>query len=81
MVEAERARNSLASASEALLAARSELATVVQLPPSALPEVDGDLAKYADTLPYTLVQLLASAQAMPKQRALLAREDLSLIHI
>lgn len=75
MVEAERARNSLASASEALLAARSELATVVQLPPSALPEVDGDLAKYADTLPYTLAQLLASAQAMPKQRALLARED------
>lgn len=75
MVEAERARNSLASASEALLAARSELATTVQLPPSALPEVEGDLEASTDALPYALEQLLASAQAMPKQRALLARED------
>ena len=77
MIEAERARNSLESASEALLAARSELATVVQLPPSALPEVDGHLATYAGVLPYNLEQLLASAQTLPKQRALLAREDVA----
>jgi cobalt-zinc-cadmium efflux system outer membrane protein len=75
MIEAERARNSLESASEALHAARSELATVVQLPPSALPEVDGNLAAYAKVLPYNLEQLLTSAQTMPKQRALLAREE------
>ena len=75
MVEAERARNNLASASEALIAARTELATAIQLPPSTLPEVDGDLATHTDALPYSLEQLLASAQAMPKQRALLAKED------
>lgn len=75
MIEAERARNSLESASSALHAARSELAIMLQLPPSALPEVDGKLAAYADVLPYSLEQLLASAQATPKQRVLMARED------
>jgi len=75
MIEAERAQNSLESASEVLLAARNELATVVQLPPSTLPEVDGNLATYAKVLPYNLEQLLASARTLPKQRALLARED------
>lgn len=75
LIEAERARNSLESAAEALHAARSELATVVQLPPSALPEVGGNLATYAGVLPYNLEQLLTNAQTMPKQRALLARED------
>jgi len=76
MVEAERARNALALAGEKLIEARSELATAVQLPPSALPEVAGDVAMaVGDPLPYSLDQLLASAQAMPKQRALLARQD------
>jgi cobalt-zinc-cadmium efflux system outer membrane protein len=76
LVEAERARNSLALASEKLIDARSELATAVQLPPSALPEVVGDFAwRSAEPLPYDLEQLLASAQTLPKQRALMARED------
>jgi outer membrane protein, heavy metal efflux system len=76
VVEAERARNALALAGEKLIEARSELATSVQLPPSALPEIAGDLAStVVDPLPYNLDQLLASAQEMPKQRALLARQD------
>ncbi len=76
VVEAERSRNALALAGEKLIEARSELATAVQLPPSALPEVAGDVATtVGDALPYSLDQLLASVQAMPKQRALLARQD------
>ena len=76
VVEAERSRNALALAGEKLIEARSELATAVQLPPSALPEVAGDVvAAVGDALPYSLDQLLASAQAMPRQRALLARQD------
>ena len=76
VVEAERSRNALALAGEKLIEARSDLATAVQLPPSALPEVAGDVATtVGDALPYSLDQLLASVQAMPKQRALLARQD------
>lgn len=80
VVEAERMRNALALAGEKLIEARSELATAVRLPPASLPDVAGDVASDVATavgkaLPYRLDQLLASAQAMPRQRALLARED------
>lgn len=75
-VEAERARNALATAREGLLDARSELGTTLQLPPSSMPELAGELSPPAgDGLPYELAQLLASAQARPLQRALAARED------
>lgn len=76
LVEAERARNALALANERLIDARSELGTAVRLPPSALPEVAGDLgATIEGALPYRLEQLLASAQNLPRQRALAAREE------
>lgn len=76
LIEAERARNSLARAREQLLEARGELATVLQLPPSGIPQVAGELGMpLAATLPYTVEQLQASAQALPKQRALAARLD------
>jgi len=76
LVEAERARNALALAGERLIDARSELGTAVRLPPSALPEVVGELGTTVDdTLPYKLEQLLASARNLPRQRALGARED------
>lgn len=77
LIEAERARNALAVAREHLLDARVELATALQLPPSAAPEVVGELSSpFGDALPYGgLDQLLASARALPRQRALAARED------
>lgn len=72
-IEAERARNALTLAREQLLNARAELATVLQLPPAQLPEVVGDLA---DAIPhaYTADELERSVQALPRVRALLARE-------
>jgi cobalt-zinc-cadmium efflux system outer membrane protein len=74
-IEAERARNALDAAREQLLDERSELATLLQLPPSALPEVTGELLPpQADHPTYQLEQLLASAQGLPKLRALAARE-------
>jgi cobalt-zinc-cadmium efflux system outer membrane protein len=76
LIEAERARNALAVSREHLLDAKAELATVLQLPPSAVAEVVGDLGVPSEAaLPYRLEQLLASAQSLPKQRALAARED------
>ena len=76
LVEAERARNALALAGERLIDARSELGSAVRLPPSALPEVAGELRPTVDgPLPYGLEQLLASAQNLPRQRALAAREE------
>jgi cobalt-zinc-cadmium efflux system outer membrane protein len=76
LIEAERARNALAVSQEHLQDAKAELATALQLPPSAVPEVVGDLGvPNGAPLPYGLDQLLASAQALPKQRALAARED------
>ena len=75
LVEAERARNALALAGERLAEARSELATAVRLPPSALPEVSGKPGSLAaDSLSYSLDQLLAAAQAQPKQLARDLRE-------
>ena len=76
LIEAERARNALAVSQEQLQDAKSELATALQLPPSAVPEVVGDFSVPSGApLPYGLDQLLASAQALPKQRALAAREE------
>ncbi|MBK9236758.1 MAG: TolC family protein [Rhodoferax sp.] len=75
LVEAERSRNALSRSREQWIAARSDLATTLQLPPSALPEVEGDVgAPGPGVAPYGLEQLLSSAQALPKQRALAARE-------
>ena len=76
LVEAERARNALAVAREQWLDARSELAAALQLPPSAVPAVAGKLATELGTiLPYSLDQLVTAAQALPRLRALLAREN------
>ncbi len=76
LIEAERARNALAVSQEHLIDAKAELAAALQLPPSAVPEVNGDLGvPNGAPLPYSLDQLLASAQSLPKLRALAARED------
>lgn len=76
LIEAERARNALALAREQLLEERGELATTLQLPPSALPDVVGDLSLPAGTARTgDLDQFVASALALPRQRALAARED------
>jgi cobalt-zinc-cadmium efflux system outer membrane protein len=76
LIEAERARNAQVVSQENLQDAKAELATALQLPPSAVPEVIGDLGVPSGApLPYSLDQLLASAQALPRQRALAARED------
>ena len=47
----------------------------VRPPPTALPEVTGAIDADLEALPYRLDQLLAAAQAMPRQRALAAREE------
>ncbi|MCD6672683.1 MAG: TolC family protein [Burkholderiaceae bacterium] len=75
LIEAERARNALASARENLLDARSALGTVLQLPPSAIPELAGQLSVPAGETPYQLDRLLASVQNLPRQRALAATQD------
>jgi len=75
LVEAERARNALSQAREQSIAARGDLATTLQLPPNALPQLEGDLGLPGTAVaPYELEQLLSSAQAAPRQRALEARE-------
>jgi cobalt-zinc-cadmium efflux system outer membrane protein len=76
LIEAERARNLLAVSHEQLLDARGELATALRLPPDALPKVAGEFGlPAAGELHYGLDQLLASAQSLPRQRALAAHED------
>lgn len=72
-VEAERARNQLAIAQEQLLAARSELSTTIQLPPSNLPEVVGELTMTPRR--FSLADLLAAVDAQPRLRALVEREN------
>ena len=72
-VEAERARNQLAIAQEQLLAARSELSATIQLPPSSLPEVVGELAMTPRH--FSLAELLAAVDAQPRLRALVEREN------
>lgn len=75
LIEAERARNAMAVTKEHLQEAKAELATTLQLPPSAVPEVVGELGVPSGApLPYSLDQLLASALSLPRQRALAARE-------
>jgi len=75
LVEAERARNALSRAREQAIAALGDLAATLQLPPSALPELAGDMGLPGTTVaPYGLEQLLSSAQAAPRQRAVTARE-------
>ncbi len=75
LIEAERARNTVAAARERLLDTRSELARLLQLAPSALPEVAGELPLPGDPSLYRLDPLLASAENLPRQRALVAREE------
>lgn len=76
LIEAERARNALSQAREQLLNARTELATVLQLPPAQMPEVASDLGTVTAAVePYTLDQLLGSLQTLPRVRALSAREE------
>ena len=72
LVEAERARNQLASIQEQLLEARAALATPLQLAPEELPEVEGVLEP--TSLPYDEATLLGHASAQPKLQALSARE-------
>lgn len=72
-VEAERARNQLAIAQEQLLAARSELSATIQLPPSSLPEVVGELTMTPRR--FSLADLLAAVDTQPRLRALVEREN------
>ncbi|MES2972296.1 MAG: TolC family protein [Pseudomonadota bacterium] len=75
LIEAERARNAIARAREEVLEARGELATVLQLPPTAVPEVTGAMDVPGDApAPYSLEQLQASAQSLPGYRALASRQ-------
>lgn len=71
-VEAERARNQLATVSEQLLDARTELATLVQMPPDRVPAAAGDLDEGA-TAP-ALEALLRDLDLQPRLRAVVARE-------
>jgi len=76
LVEAERARNALAIAREHLLDARAELGVALQLPPTVVPDVTGELPLPPfDDRAYDLEQMLVSAQALPRHRATVARED------
>lgn len=72
-VEAIRARNQIGVVQEQLIAARAELATILQLPPNVLPVVTGTLeAKQASI---DLAQLQANAMARPLLTALAHREQ------
>ena len=78
LVEAERARNTLALARERLIEARGELANALRQPAATLPELAGALdAEIAGAPPYGVEQLVASAQALARHRALAAREDVA----
>ncbi len=72
-VEAERARNQEAQLHEQLVQARSELAALLQLPPSELPEAQGVLDPAA--VPYSLEDLLNSAAGRPVLQVLDHREQ------
>ena len=76
LLEAERAQNAVSAAQERVLDARSELATVLQMPPSALPLVVGELGPLSEAdLATDLDRLLLSAQNTPQFRALAARQQ------
>ena len=69
LVEAERARNALALAGERLIDARSELGTALRLPPSALPEVVGDLGSAIDGAAAVQAGAIAGIGTEPAQAA------------
>jgi cobalt-zinc-cadmium efflux system outer membrane protein len=73
LVEAERARNQLAQAQEQLLAARTRLAALLQLPPLDLPQASGDLGPARPA--YTLDELLRVIDEQPRLQGLAAREN------
>ena len=75
-IEVERARNAAGVARERLLDLRNELATTLQWPPEQLPDLVGELDAVA-ALPdgYTLDRLLASANELPRIRALDAKVE------
>ena len=82
VVEAERARNVLALARERVLEARGELAAVLQLNGAALPALVPDPAFEPKAMasvvpPYDLNGLLANARALPKLKALEAKENVA----
>lgn len=76
VVEAERARNQLAVTEEQLNDARSELATLLQLPPQTQPMAEGGLELLNSR--YTLAQLFEQVALQPRLSALEARENSAL---
>jgi cobalt-zinc-cadmium efflux system outer membrane protein len=71
-VEAERTRNQIGLLGENLTSARAELALLLQLPPTQLPEASGDVARKMD---YDRGKLLDSAARRPQLTALQNREQ------
>ena len=71
-VEADRARNQLVQLDEQLTVARAQLAALLQLPPTELPVVAGELERRA---PYGLDELLEASSRRPQLVALARRED------
>lgn len=71
-IEAERARNQLRLLGEQLTNARAVLASLLQLPPSDLPEAIGELAP--GPAPYSFEALLDAAAGRPQLRTLESRE-------
>lgn len=72
-VEAVRARNQTGVLEEQLIAARAELATLLQLPPERLPRANGDLVGPIYT--FTLDQLQSRLRERPLFSALNDREE------
>jgi cobalt-zinc-cadmium efflux system outer membrane protein len=70
-IEAERTRNQIGALEEQLVAARSELAQLVQLAPERLPEVAGEIER---TRAYSREELLERAASRPVLHALERRE-------
>lgn len=73
-VEAERARNLLVQLDEQLTQARAELAGVLQLPPTELPEAVGDLRRETR---YTLEHLLEASSRRHQLEAFARREEVA----
>lgn len=71
-VEAERAQNQVSMLREQLAQARSDLASLLQLPADTLPDVDGSLDPA--TVSYTQNELLVSTANRPLLRAFDSRE-------
>ena len=71
-VEAERARNQLVQLDEQLTQARAELAGILQLPPTELPEAIGELHREAR---YTLEELLQASSRRRQLETFARREE------